>query len=442
MNVPFGTSGIRGVAGKEITPELALLLGGVVARKRGRVVVGRDTRASGGALEQAFVAGVTFAGGSALKVGVVPTPTTAIATKEKGEMGVMITASHNPPEYNGFKFFNRFGEEISRDEEREIENIVGMRREWEARVGGEVHEVADAVQRHVELALGCVDAELIRKRKPKVVVDCGCGAASSLAPFLLKEAGCRVVSLNADMSGLFSRPLEPNSESLADASALVRKTGADLGVGYDGDGDRAVMIDEGGEVLELDEQLCLLLSYITRDGSTVVSTMEASLAVREAVEKKGGRLIVTEVGSRNVAEMVRMNRAVFGGEPCGEYIFPEEINSPDGMLTTLKFIELICREGKLGKLRRNVRKYPIRRTKYSCNDKMGSMENIKERLIEEMKGKLTEKDGLRIDFEDGWLLVRPSGTEPVIRLTCEHKKKSELERVFRKTEQIIKEGLR
>jgi len=442
MGVSFGTSGIRGVVGKEITPELALRLGEIIGKKKRKVVVGRDTRESGVALEAALVAGITFAGGTALKLGVVPTPTTAIATKQKGEAGVMITASHNPAEYNGFKVYNRFGEEISKEEEREIENIIEMAKAQAEYGGGSVYEVRDAVEKHIELALSLADVSLIQKRKPKVVVDCGNGATSSIAPFLLKEAGCRVISVNAEPSGVFSRALEPNSESLADASAVVKKSGAMLGVGYDGDGDRAVVIDETGAVLDLDEQLSLLLNYIVKEGCTVVSTVEASLAVREAVERGGGKLVVTEVGSRNVAEMIRMTGAVFGGEPCGEYIFPEEINSPDGMMIALKFIELACREGKLSRLKGKVRKYPIRRMKFECSDKAGSMEVIKEKLIGEFEGKLNERDGVRIDFKDGWLLVRASGTEPVIRLTCEHKNKTELERMCKKAEQVVREGVR
>ncbi|MEM3555755.1 MAG: phosphoglucosamine mutase [Candidatus Micrarchaeia archaeon] len=439
--VSFGTSGIRGVVGKEITPELALRLGEVVGKKK-RVVIGRDTRESGVALEAALVAGVNFAGGDALKLGIVTTPTTAIATKQRGEIGVMITASHNPAEYNGFKVYNRFGEEISRAEEREIENIVGMARAEQSVSGGGVYEVKDAVEKHIELVLSLVDVGLIKRKKPKVVVDCGNGAASSVAPFLLKEAGCHVITVNAEPGGAFSRSLEPNSESLAEAATIVKRTGASLGVGYDGDGDRAVVIDEIGSVLGLDEQLSLLLSYIVSDGCTVVSTVEASLGVRETVERKGGKLVITGVGSRNVAEMIRISNAVFGGEPCGEYIFPEEINTPDGMMTTLKFIELVCKEGRLSRMRGKVKKYPVKRMKFECSDKTGSMEVIKDRLIEEFEGKLSERDGVRIDFKDGWLLVRASGTEPVIRLTCEHKNKGELERVCKKAEQIVREGLR
>jgi phosphoglucosamine mutase len=445
MNISFGTSGIRGVVNEDITPELALILGQAVTKKKGtKVVVGRDTRTSGVVLEKALVAGINFLGGCALKLGIVSTPTTAIATKERADRGVMITASHNPPQYNGFKFYNRFGEEISREEEKELENVIGANRlsTQEAGGAGESYDVWDAVERHMELALGFTDTKVIERKKPKVVVDCGNGAACSIAPFLLREAGCRVIGVNAEPSGVFSRSLEPNSESLEDACSIVRSAGADMGVGYDGDGDRAVIIDERGEVLGLDEQLSILASYMLKGkGGSVVSTVEASLAVREAVERSGGKLIITEVGSRNVAERMRGGGAVFGGEPCGEYIFPEEVLSPDGMLATLKFVELICREGKLGKLRRSVRHYPIRRAKFSCADKRSAMERIKEMVVSEFKGDVDERDGVRVDFKGGWLLLRASGTEPLIRLTCEHRSEGELEKVFRRAERIVREGL-
>jgi len=444
MDVSFGTSGIRGVVNEGITPELALVLGEVITKKRGmKVVVGRDTRTSGAVLEGALVSGISFLGGSALKLGIVSTPTTAIATRERGDSGVMITASHNPPQYNGFKFYNRFGEEIGRDEEREIENIVRARKMQRGEPGqaGESYDVHDAVERHINLALSLVDGRVIERKKPKVVVDCGNGAASSIAPFLLREAGCRVITVNSEPSGIFSRSLEPNSENLQDACSVVRSTGADIGVGYDGDGDRVLVIDERGEVLGLDEQLAMLSGYIAKDGGTVVSTFEASLAVREAVEKKGGKLLITEVGSRNVADLIRANGAVFGGEPCGEYIFPEEVMSPDGMLASLKFVEFMCSEGRLSKLRKNVRKYPMKRMKFSCSDRKGSMERIKEKIEKEFRGEVNERDGVRVDFTGGWVLVRASGTEPVIRLTCEHRNAGELEKVFRRAENIVRGGL-
>jgi phosphoglucosamine mutase len=444
MDISFGTSGIRGIVGESITPDLALLLGKVVVKRRGaRIVVGRDTRISGVVLEEALVAGINSAGGCALRLGVVSTPTLAIATRERAERGVMITASHNPPQYNGFKFYNRFGEEIGREEEKGIENamVANKFNSPEPDEACESYYVKDAVERHIEIALGLTDVKAIGKRRPKVVVDCGNGAACSIAPFLLREAGCRVISVNAEPSGAFSRSLEPNSESLEDACAIVRSTGADMGVGYDGDGDRAVIIDESGEVLELDEQLSLLSSYIVNNGGTVVSTVEASLALEDAVGKKGGKLITTDVGSRNVAEAIRINGAVFGGEPCGEYIFPEEVMSPDGMLATLKFVELLCMEGKLGKLRKSVKKYPIMRAKFSFGEKRAAMERIKGMVMREFKGEVNESDGVRVDFKGGWLLIRASGTEPMIRLTCEHRNKSELEKVFSKAESVVREGL-
>lgn len=443
MEVHFGTSGIRGVVNESITSELGLALGKAVARKKGmKIVVGRDTRASGPVLEEALIAGINSAGGCALKLGVVSTPTVAIATRERAEKGVMITASHNPPQYNGFKLYNRFGEEVGREEEKAVERaLAASKLTAEAGETCESYEVRDAVERHMEIALSLTDVKAIEKRKPTVVVDCGNGAACTIAPFLLKEAGCRVISVNSEPSGVFSRILEPNSESLEDACSVVRSIGADMGVGYDGDGDRAVIIDESGEVLGLDEQLSLLSSHIVKEGATIVSTVEASLALTEAVEKNGGKLIITEVGSRNVAEVMRANSAVFGGEPCGEYIFPEEVMSPDGMLATLKFVELLCAKGKLGKLRKNVKKYPIKRAKIGCNDKRAAMDRIKGMVTREFRGDVNEGDGVRVDFSGGWLLVRASGTEPIIRITCEHKSKNELEKIFGRAERIVKEGV-
>jgi phosphoglucosamine mutase len=173
----------------------------------------------------------------------------------------------------------------------------------------------------------------------------------------------------------------------------------------------------------------------------IISTIEASLAVRETIENKGGKLLITKVGSRNIAEMITSTNAVFGGEPCGEYIFPQEVLCPDGILSSLKFIELFCKRGKLSKLKREIKSYPIERAKFKCDNKYKSMEKVREEIKSSFKGKVNEEDGIRIDFDDGWILVRASGTEPAIRLTAEHKNKVKLKAIYAKAAKIIKEGI-
>ena len=262
-----------------------------------------------------------------------------------------------------------------------------------------------------------------------MLVDCGNAAACKIAPLLLRKAGCEVVPLYCDSPGEFTRDLEPKKGTLAEASRVVKGKKCDFGIAFDGDGDRAIAIDENGEALALDAQLAIFCSYFAKmqKGSKVISTVEASLCVRKAVEEAGGKIEITPVGSRHVAEAVLRSGACFGGEPCGEYVFPSSTPCADGLLAALFIAEIFCKQGRLSALSGKVQQHPIERRKYKCAGK--DKAKIMERLRGSLKlpgAKLSETDGLRFDFPDGWLLVRPSGTEPAIRLTCEFAKQGEL----------------
>jgi len=437
----FGTSGIRGVFGKEVTTELALKVGrAVVQAIDERVVIARDSRKSGSSLENALAAGVLEAGGEVLRAGIAPTPALALASKRQACAGAMITASHNPPEYNGIKLFER-GSELSAKGEERVEK--GMARDGGKRAPGSPDVRLDGVvEDHLELILSGVDAAKIASRAPKVVVDAANGAGSVATPYALRMAGCRVVSLNCDISGKFARGLEPNEDNLKRTGAFVRACGADFGVAHDGDADRCVILDEKGRLLGLDAQLALMVGEVLeRSRGPIVTTVEASLAVREAVEERGGELVVTPVGSRRVAEAMRKCNALFGGEPCGEYIFRGELVVPDGVATALKFAEIFSEKGRPSALASTVRAYPLRRAKIPCRDKEKAMGAIR-RHAGKLGGKMNLADGVRIDLEDGWLLIRPSGTEPVIRITCEHRSDEGLDALYAKAEAIVKKAVK
>jgi len=284
----FGTSGIRGVFGTEVTPELALKVGYALGSAGVRkVIVGRDTRASGLVLQKALASGALAAGSDVVNVGIVSTPTLGHATRKFDCLGAMITASHNPPEYNGIKIFEK-GTEACLMRERDVEEKVNRgtklkAAEWTSI--GTSSNYDSAIQDHIEIALKHVDCALIARKRPKVLVDAGNGAASLISPFALREAGCQVIGVNCEPSPMFSRKLEPNAENLADFSKLVRACKADLGIAHDGDGDRAIVLDEKGQLVGLDAQLALMCeSELEVKHGTVVTTVEASLAVREAVE--------------------------------------------------------------------------------------------------------------------------------------------------------------
>ncbi|MDD5318056.1 MAG: phosphoglucosamine mutase [Candidatus ainarchaeum sp.] len=442
----FGTSGIRGVVGTAVTPQLAFRLGACVVNGKGaRVVVGRDTRTSGRMLENALVSGILSAGGNALRAGVASTPATSLAAKTHGDCGVMITASHNPPEYNGFKLFGKGGGEAGKAEEERIEREICSAKapkpvSWDA--VGRDEKLFSAAREHVDLALSLVDVRLIRRKAPKVLVDCGNGAACAEMPFALREAGCKVFAVNAEQSGLFARGLEPSAENLAETSEMARALGADLSIAHDGDADRAVVLDEKGGLLGLDAQLALMVKEeLARKKGAIVSTIEAGLLVRRAAEKSGGKLAATKVGSVHVArEMARLG-AEFGGEPCGEYVFRGGAPVPDGIVAGLKFVECFCRHGSLREAAARLGKSHVRRAKYPAKDKAAAMKRIAPEIRRAFKGKIFAEDGIRVDFPGGWVLARASGTEPLVRITAEAESSEKLEAVFSKAEAAVKKAL-
>lgn len=441
----FGTSGIRGVFGAEVTPELALKVGYSLGAAGAKIVVGRDTRASGTVLARALSAGALAAGADVIGLGMLSTPTLGHATAKFNCLGAMITASHNPPEYNGIKIFEK-GAEATLAREREIEKGVASTKpphiDWRRLGSPSAYE--GAIADHIKIALSQVDVQLITKKKPKVMVDAGNGAASVISPFALQQAGCQVVGVNCEPSSMFARKLEPNAENLSDFAALVKACRADMGIAHDGDGDRAVIIDERGEMLGLDAQLALMCeSELEKAGrkGTVVTTVEASLAVRETIEKHGGKAEIVPVGSRIVGERVAERKGVFGGEPCGEYVYPKASLLADGTLTALKFVELMCAKGKYGAQRLRVKTYPLMRGKYPAKDRQKAMKRIAGDMGK-LKGKRTSSDGIRIDFENSWVLVRASGTEPIIRITCEARDEAACRELYSKAEAIVKRAVK
>lgn len=449
----FGTSGIRGLYGSFVNERLAMRIANIFAEKD--VVIARDTRSTGESLSFAAISGVLGRGKNIINIGIASTPTLALATKMKKCRGMMITASHNPPEYNGIKLYEN-GKEISRKMEAEIEKeYVKMTDESDGKVKlsawdrtGKSSGYEEAAGEHIKLILNAVNSPEIKKRKPKVVVDCN-GAGVAISPKALEEIGCDVIAINDSFFG-FARPSEPNAENLKGLAAKVREVKADLGIGHDGDADRAVVVDELGNVLPLDTQLAIMVEHEMEKSrkkksgrAVVVSTMEASLCIREAVEKNGGELLITPVGSLYVSEEMEAKKAVFGGEPCGEYIFSDGLNVPDGILTGAKFVEIFCEKGKLSELGKKYKSYPMVREKFGCEgkDKYKIVEEIREQVKFGKDAKLRDDDGIRVDEPDGWFLIRASGTEPFVRLTMEYKDKAKLEKKAEELRGIIKENL-
>ncbi|TFF93862.1 phosphoglucosamine mutase [Candidatus Thorarchaeota archaeon] len=428
----FGTTGVRKVYGEEFTLDMALGLGKALGTYlgEGEVLLARDARTTGSMVADAFSAGLLSTGVNVHRAGVIPTPTLAFLTKHLGmDTGVMVTASHNPPEYTGIKFWKSDSMGYTQDMEQELEKIYQSREfktaGWDD-LGEESH--LDSPERtHIREVLKRTDVSVISEKRFKVVVDPGNGAACVLTPYLMREAGCNVISINSQLDGYFpGRESEPDEETLGDLMGIIQSSGADLGIAHDGDADRVVFVTEQGEVVRGDRTIALLARDILQKGrqGVIVTTVDSSKVLDETVEASGGRTIRTPVGDIQVAAKIKETDALFGGEACGVFIHPEFHLAPEPFLTACRILEMMASHGKsFGELISEIPVYPLKKTKIQCRNKNKSevMRRLAKVLPDEMENVINvlTVDGLGISLQSGWVLVRPSGTEPVIRITCE-----------------------
>ncbi len=418
----FGTSGIRGKVGSEVTLELALGIGRSLSTLLGeghRIVVGYDSRTSNKMLERALTAGILEGGCNVLSLGLAPTPLVGYATMKIGaDAGVMITASHNPPQDNGIKVWNRNGMAYRAHQERALEKVIHYKTftntPWENI--GRVEDISSLSSLYITDLLDFIDI----KPGLKVVVDCANGAASYMSPLLLRKAGCDVITLNSQPDGFFpGRMPEPSDKNLGELKKMVKKSKADLGIAHDGDADRMVAVDEKGVMAEFDKLLSLVASEI---GGRVVTTVDASSTIDLCMDKIDGQVIRTEVGDVHVAEAIEEHKASFGGEPSGTWIHPDFCMCPDGLLSALRVIELVQKKGPLSQLLKDLPSFPTLREKINCKEDQKDlvMEKVKKKLphLFENVIKVDLIDGVRISMKNGnWILIRPSGTEPYLRIT-------------------------
>jgi phosphoglucosamine mutase len=426
MGKLFGSSGVRGLANVDLTPILACKLASAVAihAKAKKAVVARDTRVSGCMIEDALVSGLVSTGIDVLLLGMVPTPVLAYIAKALGaDVGFMLTASHNPPQYNGIKVFNA-DLSYTDEDQNAVEEIVAKGNfalaDW--RKLGKSSSV-DARQIYV----GMVQQAVSLKKQWRVVVDPGCGAAFSIAPQILQSLGCKVTALNAQPDGHFpARKSEPTSESLQDLAKIVKILSADIGIAFDGDADRVAFVDENGGFVNFDRSLAAYgaLTLKRNGGGIVVTNVEASMCMETMAEKYGGKVVRTRVGDIYISEAIQQNGAVFGGEPCGAWVHPQLHLCPDGPLSAALFLAALEEEGKsVSEFIAEVPEYITLRENISCRNEQKYL------LVEQLGSALkaayptymdySTVDGTRLALKNGWLLVRASGTEPLIRLTVE-----------------------
>jgi phosphomannomutase/phosphoglucomutase len=426
----FGTNGIRGLANKELTPEMAIKVGSAIGTffKRGTLIVGHDARTSGPMLAKAVIAGLNSTGCNVLLAGMAPTPALQLAIKRhKPNGGVIITASHNPPEYNGIKAIWNDGIEISREKEIEIENIYFNEKisfaEWNAI--GETRELTGVIDEYIDAVKTHVNVTAIAKNHYHLVVDAANSVGSLTAPRLLRELGCKVTTINANIDGTFpGRPPEPRPENLGDLALTVKAVGADLGVAYDGDADRSIFIDEKGEISTGDQSFALVEKYFLKEnpGEQIVTSISSSTIVKDIADEYNGKIVWTKVGSVTVAQTMKELKAKLGGEENGGIFYGPHQPVRDGAMSTALILDIMAKTGeKLSKLLGELPEYFIEKGKVACEEEL--KQKVLEKLIQQTKGlKTNTLDGIKVWFEDkSAILIRPSGTEPIYRLYAEAK---------------------
>ena len=453
--VQFGTAGVRGSVVDRVTPTVALAVGQAVGRlvtespppdrSPPAVVIGRDGRTSGPALAAAVEAGVASAGARPVRIGQVPTPTLAYASR--GRHGVMLTASHNPPTDNGIKCFAD-GSEFDRDQERRIEDFADSETppaDWDRwQSPTQIDPLPDYLEAVADYSRGFGAA----LNDLRIAVDCGTGMASVATPAVLDSLGASVTAVNASVDGHFpARPSKPTPETLAEFRSFLQDGTFDLGIAHDGDADRIVILDGDGEIVHEDTILAILAGYYTRQyaaehGETaptpvVVTTPNASGRIDEQVTAGGGRVERVHLGGLHEGiAAVEDGRVVFAAEPW-KHIHPDFGGWIDGVASAAVLARLVAAEG-LGALREPITERPYRKVSVGCPDaaKADAMATLEDALPEAFDGADVSLDhGVRLTFpDDSWLLVRPSGTEPYIRLYAES---SDVETLVADAERVI-----
>ena len=441
----FGTNGVRGVVNAELTVEMVTRLAASAAEALGEeLAIGRDGRTTSPMLRDAAVAGLLSQGCTVHDLGVLPTPALQYAVKTfRLDGGIMVTASHNPPEFNGVKTVAADGVETSRETEDRIEETYFAGgpepAPWD-RVGRVVEY--DALGPYMDAVVGQVDAEAIRAARLKIAIDPGSGVAALTAPEVARRLGCRVYTINAEIDGTFpGRNSEPRPDNLSGLAELVKASGADMGVAFDGDGDRSMFADERGAVYWGDRSLALLAkAYVEgHPGAEVVTSVSSSRAVQDVVEAAGGRVVWTAVGSVVISRAMVERGAMFGGEENGGIMYGPHQAVRDGSMIMALVLERIAKTGKpLSGLMSELPQYAQDKDRVDCPNDL--KEKVSKTLSQEVKAPNIETvDGVKLSYSDGsWILVRASGTEPVFRLYAEAKQQERASQLIKENKELVK----
>ncbi len=447
----FGTDGVRGVVNEALTPEFVVRLSQAIGTRfdiGSRILVGQDSRAGNEFIVKLVIGGLIATGVKVYYAGPIPTPALQYNIKERGfDGGVMITASHNPPQYSGIKVIMSDGVEAPREVEREIEEIF-----WECRFRrikwsefrDQYYELKDACDFYVKGVVSKVDVERIKSKSFKVVVDCANSVGSLTTPKILRSLGVKVLSVNAHLSPIPYREPEPVPENLRETSMIVKAVKADLGIAHDGDADRAIFIDSNGEVIPGDRSAALLCRHIVvnrRDKSPkqVVTAVSSSTIIEEILKEYGVKVIWTRVGSVGIARLMMREGALAGFEENGGFMYPPHQYVRDGGMSAALMLELLAYEGRsLAEMIAELPQLYLIKTKIPVRSR-SEAEKLVAAVKEEYSDlRIIDIDGVKGISNNFWFLVRPSGTEPVLRIFVEARDRDTAENVLRNIMGIIR----
>lgn len=436
----FGTNGIRGVVNAELTAETAAKIGSALGTffKNNNLLLGHDARTGAPIIARAVMAGLNASGCNVFFAGMASTPTLQFAVKNHSfDGGVIVTASHNPPEYIGIKVIWNDGIEISHEQETEVENIYfGEKTQLAAwNKLGTTRELAGVNDEYVEAIKTHVNIPKIALKNYHVVVDTGNSVASLTAPKLLRDLGCKVTSINANIDGTFpGRPPEPRPENLKDLALTVKALDADMGVAFDADADRSLFVGENGEIYWGDKTFAIIEKHFLQENpkAKIVTSVSSSTLIRDIADAYGGEIVWTKVGSVTISQTMKKLGSKLGGEENGGVFYGPHQAVRDGSMATALILNIMANaEKKLSELVGEQPQYFIEKGKVACTDDKKAI--LLKKLIEEVKGLNSSTiDGVKIWFEDkSAILVRPSGTEPIYRLYAEAKNQEKAERLVK-----------
>ena len=429
----FGSNGVRGVVNKELTIELASGIAAAAGHILGREMgVGMDGRTSSPMIRDAVVAALLSVGCNVHDMGVLPTPALQYLIKDLGlDGGIMVTASHNPPEFNGVKVQSGDGAEVSKESEERIEELYRRGEPtpvpWD-QVG--VVTVYDGMESYMEAVLSHVGADAIREKGYRVALDTGNGVAALTAPQVASRLGCSVYTVNTEIDGLFpGRGSEPTPENLGALKELMKATGAHMGIGFDGDGDRSIVIDENGVAVWGDNILCLVADWYMEKhpGATVVTSVSTSDGLEKVVEAHGGRVHWVKVGSVLISRAMIELGAPIGGEENGGIMYGPHLPARDGTMAMALLLHIMAERGK--SLSELIAEQPIGA---KGKDGIPCPNELKEMLLRRLPDvadapQVNTMDGVKLSWSDGrWVMVRPSGTEPLARIYAEAENEEKL----------------